>query len=197
VAIVDVDRLNRFMSSPRWTEDQREEAADLLEEVEGSLADRLNTKISPVDMIESAPILDTGLVSTRYPVFSVSRLNGVDIVNDVLPSGWVVSDHWLRTQNPPGFFSLPSVPFTLGDWPSTHTAGIGTASLTYKAGLGNVPAIRLAILRKSAVIFNNRHDDTIVVRDLDATEPVKLGPEDWSELELANLSRFYNHAVFK
>ena len=192
MAIVDSDRLNRFLGSPRWSDDQIEEAEDLLAEVEDSLAARLSTKISPVAFSESAAVLRSGLVLTRYHVYSVDRVNDQAAGSDGSPpTGWVVQDHWLRMFPAPGSGIPGSLSFGLyNNVDLVNVDAVGVVNVTYQAGLGNVPAIRRALLRKTGIIFNNRHDETVTVRDLEASEPVKLGPEDWSDQEIQDLSIF-------
>jgi hypothetical protein len=188
VAIVDVDRLNRHLGSPRWSDDQSEEAADLLDEVEDGLASALNTKISPVPYVETCPVLASGLVLTKYHVYSVSRVGDAAAGSDgTPPSGWLLQDHWLRMDTASSSGPAPSLGFGLS---APSVASIGMINVRYQAGLGNVPALRRAILKRTGIIFNNRHDDTVVVRDLEAAEPVRLGPEEWSDEELDALSVF-------
>jgi hypothetical protein len=198
VAIVDAQRLNRFLGSPDWDDDQLSEAEDTLDEVEDELANRLNTLITPEERTESARLLASGLLMTGYPVFSASSINGQDVPDGgTLPAGWVIQDHYLRAINP----SAPGMGFQPVAGLSSFTSffpenpGLIQVPVTYQAGWGNVPALRQAILRKAGIRFNNRNDHTVVVRDLDATEPPALGPEDWTDDEIAVLSRFYNHQV--
>lgn len=192
MAIVDVDRLNRFLGSPRWSDDQEEEAADLLDEVEDSLAARLNTKISPVAYSESAAVLRSGLVLTRYHVYTVERINDLASASDgTPPTGWLVQDHWLRMFPAPTSGIPGSLAFGLyNNVDLLNVDAVGVVNVSYHAGLGNVPAIRRALLRKAGAIFNNRHDETVSVRELDANEPPALAPEDWSDEEINDLSLF-------
>jgi hypothetical protein len=66
----------------------------------------------------------------------------------------------------------------------------GSVHLEYMAGWGAEPALVLAILRKAHTIMDNRHDDTVTVRGLDAQDPPKLSPETWSADELAALGTY-------
>ena len=194
MAIVDAERLNRFMSMPRWTPDQYEEAEDLLVMLEGELELQLNAKISPVPFSESCTVLDSGLVDTRYHVFAVTSLNGTDIDDgDPLPDGWVIRDHWLRwdTTGFPGTLTFDLLsgwgygPHTVG-----RVQGSASVSVSYQAGLGDDPAIRRAMLSKGADIMNYRHDDTITTRGLDSTEPPPPPSEHWTDNEIKKLSKY-------
>lgn len=199
-SIVNPARLNRFMSSPRWTEEQWEAAIDVIEGVESTLASKLNTYILPVPYAETVTVLRSGQVNTTHPVSSVTKLNGAAITSDALPAGWTMREQRLHTTlyPPPGF----GEPFTLDTWglgtrmgEVDRVDGLGACSIEYLAGWGNVPALRLAILKKARVIFRNQHDDSITVRDLNAD----IGPtsrthesEEWTEEDLKDLERFRN-----
>lgn len=194
MAIVDAERLNRFMSEPRWSPAQYEEAEDLVVMLESELETLLNTKISPVSFTETCTVLDSGLVDTRFHVYAVSKLNGVEIIgNDPLPSGWFLSNHWLRYEPTSGLMA----PYPIGTYGLgvlTHTygrvQGSAAVTLSYMAGLGDEPAIRRKILSKGADIMNYRHDDTVTVRGLDASEPPPVPTQEWTDTEIASLSKF-------
>lgn len=195
MAIIDAERLNRFMSQPRWSPDQYEEAEDLLEMLEAELELQLNAKISPVSFTEACTVLDSGLVDTRYHVMSVTVLNGTDIdEGDPLPDGWMLRDHWLRWDVTGLPAPLPTFGLGLGLAYGPHTVGRvqgwSSVSLTYLAGLGNDPAIRRAMLSKGADIMNYRHDDTITTRGLDGTEPPPPPSEHWTDNEIKKLSKY-------
>lgn len=197
--IVDSYRLNRFMSSPRWTDSQLDAADDILEGLEAQLVDRLNSPITPVPWSETAPVLRSGLLCTEYPVADVTSINGVAVTGGVLPGGWIKRGPWLYATTSP--VNALGMPFTIGSqaYPQPGLLGrvenIGTATVTYQAGWGNVPALRLAILKKARVLMANFNDDTIQVHDLNATNPtsmVALPEQDWTDAELKSLERFRN-----
>lgn len=193
MAIVDAERLNRFMSEPRWSPAQYEEAEDLVVMLESELESRLNTRISPVSFTETCTVLDSGLVDTRYHVHVVTTLNGTAIPDgDPLPAGWVIRDHWLRYETagyvspyPVGSYGLGALAHTYG-----RVQGGLAVTLTYMAGLGDEPAIRRKILSKGADVMNYRHDDTVTVRGLDASEPPPVPSQEWTDAEIASLSHF-------
>lgn len=193
MAIVDAERLNRFMSEPRWSPDQYEEAEDLVVMLESELEALLNTKISPVSFTETCTVLDSGLVDTRYHVYAVNKINGTEIVTgDPLPSGWFINNHWLRYE--PVSTLVTPYPISTFGYGAAHTYGRvqGNAgvTLTYMAGLGDEPVIRRKILSKGADIMNYRHDDTVTVRGLDASEPPPVPSQEWTDAEIASLSKF-------
>lgn len=197
--IVDSYRLNRFMSSPRWTDAQVDAADDILEGLESQLANHLNAPITPIPWSETATVLRSGQLCTTYPVAEVNSINNVAVAAGVLPSGWNKQGHWLYATSSP--VNALGMPFTVGTqaYPQpgllARVEGIGTATVTYQAGWGNVPALRLAILKKARVLMATFNDDTINVHDLNATNPtsmVALPDQEWTDAELKSLERFRN-----
>lgn len=190
MSIVDSERLNRFMSEPRWSPDQYEEAQDLVVMLENELEIQLNTKITPVSFTETCTVLDSGLVDTRYHVYAVNKINGVEIPgNDPLPPGWLIQDHWLRYE-PVSGYAVPFGMYGLTAHTYGRVQGGAAVTLSYMAGLGDAPAIRRKILSKGADIMNYRHDDTVTVRGLDASEPPPVPSQEWTDREIASLSKF-------
>lgn len=198
--IVTVADLNHFMSDPKWTETQELAAEAALAGVESSLEDKLYGAYITLrpPRTETAIVLPSGTVDTRQPVNSISSLNGV-AVDDAHPldaAAWSLYDG--RLHNLAQAAAVPSGPVgTL--WPgwdgwgsslSSAGRGTGTVTLTYVPGWGNVPALRLAILRKAMAIMANRHDDSILARNTDAQKPPPLLPETFSDDEMAQLGTF-------
>lgn len=190
MAIVDAQRLNRFMKEPVWSAAMYEEAEDILDGLESTLADRLNTRITPVPWRDrAAVVLATGLVNTTYPVFSVSSVDGVTVPSgDPLPDGWEISNHFLRRVATVPTFSL------MTGWSNGagRVEGVGVADVAYMAGLGNLPTLRLLILRKAKTIMDFRYDDTVTARDLDTNSPPAKPDEDFTEAELMPLGKYRN-----
>lgn len=189
--IVDAQRLNRFMKSPKWDASIYEEAEDMLAGLEGTLADRLNTKITPVPWRDrAAVVLESGLVNTTYPVFSVSSVDGITVPpGDPLPDGWEISNHNLRRVAVVPTFSL------MTGWGNSGTGrveGVGVVDVDYMAGLGNLPALRLLLLRKGKTIMDFRYDDTMTARDLDTNSPPAKPDEDFTDDELSPLGKYRN-----
>lgn len=204
MGIVTTNRLNTFLSGPTWQDSQWEEAGRLCEEVESTLAAQLMTYITPRPYIERVAILASGLVATTHPVVSVTAIDGAP-APDPLVAPWRIQDgrlRWVQDSAPP--FGVPSgSPFTLLDPYSTlygqvpRVDGVGAVTVDYQAGWGDDPTLRLAILRKLGAIWVNRHDDTVVVRDMDASNPPPLPSEEWSEEELKPLGTYRNLAAWK
>lgn len=201
MTIVDAERLNRFMNEPRWSAAQYEEAADVLAALENKLARRLGTKITPEPWTEVVAVLGSGLVNTTWHVHTVTNLDGVAIPSGgSLPQGWTISNHWLRraagSADP-----VPSPSFDLwsgwrGDL-SGRAEGEGRVYVSYLAGLGDLPELRLTILNKAKAIMDNRFSDTVTARGLDTTDPPPLLDEEFTEQELSPLDTLRNLSAWK
>lgn len=196
--IVTSQQLKHFMSDPKWTETQEMAAEATLAGVEASLEDRLYgayISLRPA-RAETAIVLASGTVDTRQPVHSVTSLNGtaVDDAHPLDAAAWSIYDGRLHSLTQAA--AVPSGPVgTL--WPgwdgwgsdrSIRTAG--TVLLTYVPGWGDVPALRLAILRKAKAIMDNYHDDSILARNTDAQKPPPLVPETFTDDEMAQLGTY-------
>ena len=196
--IVTTAELKHFMSDPKWTETQELAAEAALSGVESSLEDKLYgayITLRPA-RTETALVLPSGVVDTRQPVNSVTMLNGV-AVDDTHPldaAAWSIYDGRLHDLGQGA--SVPTNPVgTL--WPGwdgwgSSTSGhvAGTVTLTYVPGWGDVPALRLAILRKAMAIMANYHDDSILARNTDAQKPPPLLPETFNDDEMAQLGTY-------
>jgi hypothetical protein len=200
MAIVDAQRVNRYLSEPFWTESQWAEAETLCVEKEDELAARLVTPITPVPYEETATVLDSGLVATTYPVVTVTSFLG-EPVDDThpLPQGWGLINGRVRLR--PADAVIP-VLGTLG-MTSFWQVSLGAASriqgnsavnIGYQAGWGAVPALVNAILRKVAAIMKNRHDDTLLTDDAGSAtgKQTPTVVEEWTDAELMTLSIFRN-----
>lgn len=211
MGIVNENRLNRFLSEPQWSDSQWLEAAALCASVEANLEGALSTFISPRPYVERVSILGTGLVATRHPVVSVSSIDDVAVPDPgdatVLPSTWTLQERRLRWIDIDNYPPLPNPSFSLlGGWSPIGTVQrmegvIGSVKVSYQAGLIGEPTTRarleLAVLRKAGTIFLNRHDDTVVVRDLQSQQPPPIPSEDWSDAELMPYQDLRNIAAFK
>lgn len=207
-SIITAGRLNRFMSNPKWTEEQWLAAVDVIEGVEGQLADKLATFIKPVPYSETVTVLAAGIVNTTHPVAAVTKIDGTAVADgDPLPDGWVIREHRLYATRPPGG-PLLGQPFTLTTWDLgggytggfgevPRVEGVGSCTVEYLAGWGNIPALRLAILKKARIVFRNQHDDAIVVHDLNADTPPEREKEEWTAEELKDLERFRNITAWR
>jgi hypothetical protein len=196
--LVTADRLNAYMGRPSWTDDQFTEAGEICVQKESRLSSRLNAPLTPVPYSETATVLGTGLVATTYPVVSVSAINDTEVPDGAaLPNGWMIQEHRLRTTGAvtPSSLTLGSLMPRVGVF--TRVEGVGAVRVDYQAGWGPVPALVDEILAKAMAAMINRHDDTIVVRDLDGEAPSPQ-IEDWTEDEINNTLGIYrNLAVFR
>lgn len=211
MAIIDANRLNRFLSEPTWSDAQWLEADALCCSVESNLEGALLTFISPRPYTERVAVLGSGLVATRHPIVTVSSINGVAIPSPgdstTLPDQWALQERRLRWIDLDNYPPLPDPSFSLmAGWSPLGTVQrmegtVGSVKLAYQAGLigepGTKARLELAILRKAGTIFLNRHDDTVVVRDLDAQQPPPVPSEDWSDPELMPFGDLRNIAAWK
>lgn len=207
--IVSVQRLNKYMSSPQWSQDQQDAAKDTLEGLESTLESALMTWVTPREITEEATILASGLVATRHPVTSVSMLDDVAVTapdegtppgfGQPLPGSFVLSEHRVRrigrtTSYPTLTLSDPTAWGIPG---GRIGGGMGVVTLTYQGGWGDVPALRFAILQKARAIMFNTHDDTAVMRNTDAAKAPPVPSEEWSDAELAKLGIFRNLSAWR
>jgi hypothetical protein len=204
MAIVDASRLRRFMSNPSWTPEQTQVAEDLCIELETGLEDALGgTRITPVPCAETARIVAVnGQVHTRFPVFSVTSLDGVAVAeDDPLPTGYVLDQHALYYRSAvstanlldaAGWVAISGLASWGDAWGGQNATNAysGSVAIEYMAGWGAHPSLVNAILRKAAAFMDNRHSDVVVATGLDNQAPPKPTPEDWTDVELARLGRF-------
>ncbi len=213
--IVDVKRLNKYMSSPQWTDDQQDAAADVLAGLESTLESALyGSFISTRPRVEEATVLESGLVVTRQPVAWVASIDGVatdvpEMPEDATPgegqtlaSPWTLTEHRLRRIGRPGalggYSSLfPPDPTAWGIPVGRVGGGVAVVTVEYLAGWGNVPALAKAILDKARAIMFNTHDDTAAMRNTDAAKAPPVPSEDWTDTELAKLGTFRNLAAWR
>lgn len=209
-SIITAGRLNRFMSNPKWTDEQWLAAVDVIEGVEGQLADHLATFIKPAPWSETVSILGSGQVNTSHPIAVLTKVDGTTVAEgDPPPDGWTIRKHRLYSTRAPGTPALGQ-PFTLTTWDLgggygygggfgevPRVEGVGSCQVEYLAGWGNVPALRLAILKKARIVFRNNHDDSIVVHDLNADAPPEREQEEWTAAELKDLEGFRNLAAWR
>lgn len=200
MAIVDAERVNRYLSSPSWTPAQWDECAELCEEVEDTLGRLLGgVLITPAPRSEVATILDSGLVATSQPVATVTALDGATLTEGApLPAGWSLVDGRLRTTVTTSLARVGDV-LTLGyaGGAPGRVQGRGLVDVSYLGGWGNRPALRRAVLLKVAAIMVNRHDDTIMVTDDGQSREARGLSEEWTAQELAALGTFRNLGAWR
>lgn len=214
--IVDVKRLNKYMSSPQWNDDQQDAAADVLAGLESTLESALyGSFITLRPRVEEAVILESGLVVTRQPVAWVTSIDGTDTADPTMPddaepgegqtlvSPWTLTEHRLRRIGRPGFAlggysSLYPPDPTAWGIPAGRIGGaVAVVTVGYLAGWGNVPALAKAIMDKARAIMFNTHDDTAAMRNTDAAKAPPVPSEDWTDAELAKLGTFRNLAAWR
>jgi hypothetical protein len=187
VAIVTVDQLNDFMSSPLWTSAQRAACADILTEVEADLEAVLCAPVSPEPREEVAGVLPSGLVATTAPVVVVTSVDGTAAPDAATLSdlGYTLgADGWLRRREPASLFGPVTVGLT-----TPPVAAIAAVSLAYQAGWGDRPWCRGAILRRAAAMMANRHADTVTATGLDA-QPPPPASEGWDQTAKTAIQRY-------
>lgn len=199
MSIVTVEQLIKKLSSIVWNDEQEQIAQIVLDGVEEALEDRLyGAPISPrFSRAELAPILDSGQVATRYPVYSVSALDGTDITLDIehpQADWWTLEKGvlWRSSAEAP---LTQTYPYGGGRVP--HTRNTGAVLVTYRPGWGNRPALALAILNKAADIMGETQDDSLKVRNTDGTKLPPLPPMEWSDKEIASLDTYRNLTAFR
>lgn len=201
--LVTPERLNNYMNSPRWTEEQQEAVVDILEGVEGELEGCLSgAYLTPREMYEVAPILTSGLLATRQPVYAVLAIDGVTVDSGhPLELPWVLTEHRLRntavTGYPPGVLTLPSTSDSWGSANVPRVENVGQATVRYMGGWGPERALIRSILKKSASITRNRFDDSIAVNGTDNENASRPERETWSADELKPLGIFRNLGAYR
>ncbi len=147
MTLVTPQRLNDYMNSPEWTQEQQNAVRDILAGLEGELEGHLSgAYLTPRQVFETAPILRSGMLHTRQPVFSVSQIDGVTVDEaHPLQLPWVLTEHRLRNtatgQPSYGVLTLPSS--LTGAWGATRGGRVdshGQATVLYMGGWGAVRA---------------------------------------------------------
>lgn len=213
MSLVTPERLNDYMNSPEWTNAQLRAVRDILRGVQGQLEGCLSGAwLTPRQCFEVAPILRSGLVATRQPVFTVLQVDSVTVDSgNPLQTPWVHTEHRLRNiatgAVSPTLLALPSTPSAWGAANVPHVESVGQVSILYLGGWGENPtaegvfnpalrdtsALILAILKKAKAITNNRFDDRIGTSGgAESENVVRPERETWTADELAPLGIFRN-----
>lgn len=219
MTLVTPKRLNNYMNSPMWTPEQEDAVGDILRGVESQLEGLLSgANLTPRQVYEVAPILPSGLLATRQPVFSVLKIDGVTVDSgNPLQLPWVHTEHRLRHTTPGGYpsgvLALPSA--TLDAWGSGNVSRVenaGRATVLYMGGWGENPsadgtfnaalrdtsALVLAILAKAKAIVNNRFDDRIGTSSgADNENVVRPERETWTGDDLLPLGVFRTIGAYR
>ncbi|HZE02606.1 MAG TPA: hypothetical protein VE155_12660 [Pseudonocardiaceae bacterium] len=183
--LTTVDQVNIHLSSPPWSADQRAACATLIGKREAELARWLGVPLEPILRVDTVPILlPSGLVATPMPIYRVLAIDGVDLVDNVLPVTYELRDEaWLYSVDP-GYAGYSTRPFSL----ISGRGGCEQRRVSVKslAGWGPKDDIIGAVIEKVGNTMLNRHDDTVVARNLDAQAPAPL-KEEWTPVELLML----------
>jgi hypothetical protein len=181
--IVTVEQVRDYLSHPSWSDAQRRACAQLIKARQARLQDWLRVPIDPVERTDMARVITGGLVATTYPIHTLLGINGVAVTEGVPPAPYELRDGWLYdTSYAQGVAAYSTRSFSL-------LAGANEppqVSVHYMAGWGSKDDLVGAIIDKVAAVMLNRHDDTVVARNLDAEAPKSLN-EDWTEDELKML----------
>lgn len=183
--LTTVDQVNNHLSSPPWSADQRSACALLISKREAELARWFGVPLEPVLRVDTVAILlPSGLVATPMPIYQVLAIDGVDLIGGVLPVTYELRDEaWLYCVDP-GYAGYSTRAFSLmgGD----SRAGSQRVSVKHLAGWGPKDDIIGAVIVKVGNTMLNRHDDTVVARNLDTQGPPPL-KEEWTDSELLML----------
>lgn len=183
--VVTAEQVRDYLSNPRWSESQIRACEQLIKGRQTQLQAWFRMPIDPgPERTDNAPVYtDTGLVATTYPIYTLLALDGVAVAGGVPPSPYELRDGaWLYNRDYDEVaYSYTSRPFSL-----VSGAAVPRTVVRYLPGWGAKDDIVTAIIEKVAAVMLNRHDDTVVARNLDAKTPDPL-EEKWTEEELAML----------
>lgn len=182
MAVVTVDQVQRHLSNPPWSDDQIAACQLLINKRQAELSRWFGVPIEPTERTDLAVVMASGLVATLMPIHTLYDVDGVTAVNGVPAAPYELRDGaWLYTVEADGGWPAYSTrPFSLVGSPSPRV------SVHYLAGWGATDDIVGAIVDKVSATMLNRHDDTVVARQLDAQAPPQL-KEEWQETELTML----------
>lgn len=184
--VVTAEQVRDHLSNPTWSDAQYRACTQQIASRQARLQAWLRVPIDPIEVTETVRVLpNTGLVVTTFPIYELIDING-----EAAPGGVPVAPYELRderawlydTSYDTGLLSYSSRPFS----PVYGAAAPARVAVHYMAGWGGKDDLVGAILDKVGNIMLNRHDDTIVARNLDAEKPPQLS-EDWTDAELAML----------
>lgn len=198
MSIVTVTELHQWMSEPEWSPAQKKDAAIRLMTLEGQLEDALyDAPISPRhERTETVPVGDSGTLFTKYPVFSVSEVDGSPLVLD---AEHPESGSW-HLEKGHVFVDLDTYSTTLPHRMTgvvAHTRSHSSVRLRYRPGWGRQPALVGAILKKAADAMINAHDDTMIARGTDSTKPPPPPPSQWTQEDLLPLGVYRNLTAWR
>lgn len=168
--IVEVQDLQDYMSGVSFSIEQTAAAEEIIAGVQSEVEAFLNRPIEPETFTEMATVDSHGwIIPKKTPVISVSSV----IMNNAPVTGWRLGDYGVYIGAPGGYVTL------------TYTAGLTGA---------DAAMIRLTVLRVASREMQNRHDDTLSVKDL-GTHDVAPLPEGLQDEDRARIQRFRRRVV--
>jgi hypothetical protein len=184
MAIITVEQVRNHLSGPAWNDQQRADCQRFIDGRQARLQSWLRIPIDPIEVTERVRVSPTtGLVMTTYPIHTLIAINDVLVVNGVPPDPYEIQgETWLYDTSYPSQPAYIVRPFTLTD----GTAYAPPVKVHYMGGWGDQPDLVATLLDKVGNCMLNRHDDTVIARNLDAEKPVNLN-EDWTDQELLML----------
>lgn len=186
MSIVDVENLKDYMSNFDMDSDQESAAEIILAGLQKELERYLNRPILTKTITETVPTDTVGLAVPSYtPVISIIKIHFKSsfFVNSVSQEFDITDYAWM----PEGIYT-----------------GIRNdqVTLTYEAGLGladdELDDLKLGILRAAAREMTTRHDDTLSVKELAATnegEPPPQWQYGWRPEELEKFDRLRKRVI--
>lgn len=182
--VVTAEQVRDHLSNPTWSDAQYRACTALIASRQARLQAWLRIPIDPIEVTETVRVLpNSGLVATTYPIHTLLGIDTTIVVGGVPASPYELRDEmaWLydTSYSSGGQYAYTSRPFSpvYGACPPPRVA------VHYMAGWGSKDDLVGAIRDKVGNIMLNRHDDTIVARNLDAEKPPQL-VEEWTDAEL-------------
>lgn len=186
MAIISVEQVRAHLSGPAWSDSQRATCQQLIDGRQARLQGWLRVPIDPVELTEYARVNQhTGMVMLTYPIATLLAINDTTITSgSPAPDPYLLRETVLydTTYTAAGQPIYSSRPFAL-------TEGADCAppvKVHYLGGWGPVPDLVSTLLDKVGNAMLNRHDDTVIARNLDTDKPPMLA-EDWTDQELLML----------
>lgn len=187
MSIVTAEQVRVYLSSPSWTGEQYASVDANCAQREGELAGWLRVPLTPEERTETVPVLASGLVATSAPIYQLFDIDNVASAGDVPPAGYVLARGYLRR---PGATGASARPFS----PLAGDSSLAAVTVHYMAGWGPHPALAGAIMTRVGAYALNKHDDTVMARNLDGDTPKPLR-ENWTEDDFAVLRAFRRPGV--
>lgn len=184
--VVTAEQVRDHLSNPTWSDAQYRACEALIVSRQARLQAWLRVPIDPIEVSETVRVMPaTGLVVTTYPIYTLLAIDSADVIGGVPADPYELRSEgaWLYDISyDTGPVAMTSRPFSL----ITGAAAPARVTVGYLAGWGDKADLVGAIRDKVGNIMLNRHDDTIVARNLDAEKPPQLS-EEWTDAELLML----------